>query len=210
MDAADLNLHTRCWKWVARGFPILLMLSGLAITCIYGWSYLQQTVFLNHQKLPVYQPAEEAQLWIPEPQLGMKIGDLIIPSLDIKVPIVQGTDEQELKFGVGHYLASALPGQGGHVFLAGHRDTVFRKLKHLKIGDQVVFSSQYGNFIYEVTDFKVVSDSDTSVLRPTNFETLTLQTCYPFTYIGPAPDRYIVSTKYVGVHKDQSIREKST
>jgi LPXTG-site transpeptidase (sortase) family protein len=90
---------------------------------------------------------------------------------------------------------SMLPGQGGHVLLSGHRDTVFRKLEGLKIGDEITFSTPYGDFIYEATDFKIVEANDETVAVPTDHETLTLTTCYPFNFIGDAPQRYIVYTK---------------
>lgn len=166
---------------------------------IYGWNHLRQTLFLKYIDTPIYQPSsfEKGQLWEPTPQAGSRIGDLIFPSLDLNVPVVQGTEEDELTQGVGHYKDSVLPGQNGNVYLAGHRDTVFVKLKNLKKGEEINFSTPYGTFVYEVTGFKIVSPTDTWVLNPTNYETLTLQTCYPFTYIGSAPDRYVVFTKFV-------------
>ena len=102
-----------------------------------------------------------------------------------------------MKKGAGHFAGSALPGQGGNVILSGHRDTVFRKLEHLKIGEQLTFSTPYGDFVYEATEFKVVPADDMTVMVPTDYETLTLTTCYPFDFIGDAPDRYVVYTKLV-------------
>ena len=198
MNKGNINIYSPLWKRMVGYIPALFVLAGLTMVVIFGWSYLRQTVFINYINSPVYQPSfGTGKLWNPTPDDGSKIGDLIFPSLNLNVPVVQGTDSNSLKQGVGHYVKSALPGQGGKVYLAGHRDTVFIKLKNLKIGEKIEFSTPYGIFVYEVTGFKIVTPNDTSVLEPTNYETLTLQTCYPFTFIGDAPDRYIVFTKFV-------------
>jgi sortase A len=200
MYQGNINKSSPLLKRIVGFIPAMFILAGITIVVIYGWSYLRQTpFFLNYIDTPVYQPStfDKDRLWEPTPQAGTKIGDLIFPSLNLNVRVVQGTDEDELTQGVGHYKDSALPGQNGNVYLAGHRDTVFVKLKDLKKGEQIHLSTPYGTFVYEVTGFKIVSPTDTWVLKPTNYETLTLQTCYPFTYIGSAPDRYIVFTKFV-------------
>ena len=92
---------------------------------------------------------------------------------------------------------TTLPGQGGNVVLSGHRDTVFRKLEHLKVGDHITFKTQYGEFIYEATEFQIVEADDQTVAVAKDYETLTLTTCYPFNFIGDAPQRYIVYTKLI-------------
>jgi len=199
MYQGNINKSSPLLKQIVNFIPVLFILAGITIVVIYGWSHLRQTIFLNYIDTPVYEPSsfDKGRLWQPAPEPGTKIGDLIFPTLDLKVRVVQGTEENELKQGVGHYKDSALPGQNGNVYLAGHRDTVFVKLKDLKVGDPIHFSTPYGTFAYEATGFKIVKPTDTWVLEPTNYETLTLQTCYPFNYIGDAPDRYIVFTKFV-------------
>ncbi|MCL6637497.1 MAG: class D sortase, partial [Alicyclobacillus sp.] len=98
---------------------------------------------------------------------------------------------------VGHDPQTAWPGQGGNVFLAGHRDTVFVKLKDIQVGDTIELATPYGMFVYQVTQTQVVPGNDVAVLAPSSHELLTLCTCYPFVYIGAAPDRFIVSARLV-------------
>ncbi len=126
---------------------------------------------------------------------GDLIGQLIIPSLDYELPIYEGTDDAQLKKGVGRYIGSAYPGASDNSVLSGHRDTVFTKLGDLKIGASILVSTDIGLFTYEVTGFRIVEADDKTVIVPTDEGTLTLTTCYPFVYIGSAPQRYIVSAK---------------
>lgn len=191
------------------GIPISLMLLGAGIVAYFGWDMTKQTVLLAKAVVKPYEPEnpnrefEQEQLWSKLPAPGEKLGDLKIASLDASWPVVQGTHEEELKQGVGHFAGSTLPGQGGHVVLSGHRDTVFRKLEHLKKGDRISFTTPYGEFVYEATDFKITHANDENIIVPTDYETLTLTTCYPFDYIGDAPDRFIVYTKLVSQPKTE-------
>lgn len=188
-------------SWVLA-IPLSLLAIGLAMLGYFGWDYAQQTIFINDQNIPNYNAAAYGpKWWSVTPTVGTKIGELDIPSLHLEAPIVQGTGWNQLKHGIGHYDSSALPGQGGNVFIAGHRDTVFTKLRFLKKGADIIFKTAYGNFVYQATSFQIVKQTDTSVLDPTHHETLTLMTCYPFFFFGFAPDRYIVHTKLVSEPK---------
>ena len=126
---------------------------------------------------------------------GDLIGQLIIPSLDYELPIYEGTDDAQLKKGVGRYIGSAYPGVTDNCVLSGHRDTVFTKLGDLKIGESILVNTDIGLFTYEVTEIRIVEADDKTVIVPTDVATLTLTTCYPFVYIGAAPQRYIVSAE---------------
>jgi sortase A len=184
-------------SWVLA-IPLTVLAIGIGLLCYFGWDYAQQTIFVNDQQEPTYDAAAYGpRLWPVKPAVGTKIGELDIPSLHLEAPVIQGTGWNQLKHGIGHYASSALPGQGGNVFVAGHRDTVFTKLRYLKKGADIIFETPYGNFVYQATSFQIVKQTDTSVLAPTNHETLTLMTCYPFFFFGFAPDRYIVHTKLV-------------
>ncbi len=124
---------------------------------------------------------------------GDVIGVLQIPRLEQELPIISGTDEEELDRGVGHFTSTVLPGQSDQILLSGHRDSVFRGFGELEIGDHFVVEMPYGSFTYEMVDYEIVDADDTTVIRSTApDEILTLSTCYPFSYIGPAPDRYII------------------
>jgi len=131
------------------------------------------------------------------PKEGVKIGSLSIPALKQAWPIIQGTGTNDLKKGVGHFLQSVLPGAKDNCVLSGHRDTVFAKLGNVKIGDRLIVQSAAGTFTYEVKRIRIVHQDDKTVIVHTDHAVLTLTTCYPFHFIGSAPDRYIVSADLV-------------
>lgn len=127
---------------------------------------------------------------------GQMIGILQIPIIDKEIPIVEGTDEDVLKRGVGHYSGTVYPGENNQILLSGHRDTVFTGLDKVQNGDKIIVEMQYGSFTYVVIDQDIVDADDRTVIRSTApEEILTLSTCYPFRYIGNAPQRYIVYAK---------------
>ncbi len=124
---------------------------------------------------------------------GDTIGVLYIPRLEREIPIIEGTDEEELAQGVGHYADTGFPGENKQILLSGHRDTVFRQFGDLENGDEFHVKMEHGTFIYAIEDNEIVSADDTTVIDPTREdEVLTVSTCYPFSYIGSAPDRYVV------------------
>ncbi|MGG4046153.1 MULTISPECIES: class D sortase [Paenibacillus] len=127
-----------------------------------------------------------------KPRENDVIGLLEIPKIDAKLPIIEGTDEEMLDKGVGHYSSGVFPSDGEQILLSGHRDTVFRKFADLKIGDRFIVNMPYGTFEYEMKSSKIVDKDDTSVIRSMGKEVLVLSTCYPFHYVGPAPDRYVI------------------
>jgi len=135
------------------------------------------------------------------PKDGDNIGSLTIPALNRKLPIIQGTGDNELKKGVGHFLQSVLPGQKDNCVLSGHRDTVFRQLGDLKIGDQLIVQTAAGIFTYAVKSTRIVHEDDKTVIVPMDHAVLTITTCYPFNFIGNAPDRYIVSAALIKTNK---------
>ncbi|WP_042222416.1 class D sortase [Oceanobacillus manasiensis] len=136
--------------------------------------------------------AETAKSFFPE--MGETTGILEIPRLNAELPIVEGTDEDELAKGVGHYKGTAYPGQNDQIVLSGHRDTVFRSMGELELGDHLTVKVPYGEFTYEIVDTKVVDADDRTIISPTTpDEVLTLTTCYPFSFVGSAPDRYIIT-----------------
>ena len=132
-----------------------------------------------------------------KPKVGAVIGTLTSPRLKRVVPIIEGTGANELKKGVGHYIGSVLPGVSDNSVLAGHRETVFRNLGALKLGDLVTVKTTYGKFIYKVNKISIVLANDRTVIVPTPTAILTLSTCYPFNLVGSAPKRYIVQAALV-------------
>ena len=127
------------------------------------------------------------------PAEGDNIGSLTIPALERKLSIFQGTEVNELKKGVGHFTQSVLPGEKDNCVFSGHRETVFRQLDKLKIGDQLIVQTSAGIFTYEVSGTRIVHEDDKTVIVPTDNAVLTMSTCYPFNTPGYSPDRYIVS-----------------
>ncbi|MCB7070616.1 class D sortase [Caldibacillus sp. 210928-DFI.2.22] len=131
-------------------------------------------------------------------QKGETIGILKIPKLKKELPIIEGTDEEELEKGVGHYTGTAYPLQNDQIVLSGHRDTVFRNFGELETGDTFIVELEYGKFKYEIYEMDIVPADDTTVIRSTApDEILTVTTCYPFYYIGNAPERAIFYAKPV-------------
>src|SRR5699024_3788293 len=137
-----------------------------------------------------------------KPNFGDSAGMLVIDKIDANLPIVEGTSEDDLKKGVGHYEGTAYPLEDDQIVLSGHRDTVFRRMGELQIGDIMKVRMPYGDFDYEIVNTKVVPADDLSIIVPHDEETLTVTTCYPFRYIGNAPDRYIIDAKPVYNKKD--------
>lgn len=132
------------------------------------------------------------ELYPVRPKTGEEIGELYIPKLKTKLPIFHGTNEDELEKGVGHFAGSVLPGENDNSVLSGHRDTVFRKLGQVGEGDLLIVRTSAGEFTYKVNKVRIVDEDDRTVIVPKPRATLTVSTCYPFDYIGSAPERYIL------------------
>ncbi|MEK3838906.1 MULTISPECIES: sortase [unclassified Paenibacillus] len=128
---------------------------------------------------------------------GEVIGEIYFPKLKKRVAILEGTGRAELKRGAGHDEASAAPGASGNSVLAGHRDTVFRSLGELETGDRLELATAEGTFTYEVTGSRIVDGDTRGAIKPSRDPVLTLITCYPFSYVGAAPERYLLSAKLV-------------
>ena len=123
---------------------------------------------------------------------GELVGRMEIPRLKLSVALAEGTDAATLRRAAGHILGTSLPGQTGNIGIAGHRDTMFRPLRHARQGDVILLVTSQGEYRYRVVSTTIVSPTDVAVLKPDEHEILTLVTCYPFYFIGPAPDRFIV------------------
>ncbi|SHM97098.1 class D sortase [Gracilibacillus kekensis] len=185
---------------------LLFILAGFVLLGIGGYQYFKiqaaEKQAMTEVKALLEQSSKEtneAKKASPEnffPETGDKVGMLTIPTLEAELPIVEGTDPDELEQGVGHYRGSAYPEQNDQIVLSGHRDTVFRSLGEVEIGDTFIIHLPYGEFEYEMVDSKIVDADDTSIIKSTApDEELVITTCYPFSYVGNAPDRYIIYAK---------------
>jgi len=139
----------------------------------------------SKERIDVYQSSLFGN--VPPP-----LGVLKIPSIELEVPLLEGSDDLTLNRGVGHIEGTAAPGEIGNVGIAGHRDGFFRGLKDVRLGDTMDLFTEKGNSRYVVDEILTVPPENVSVLAPRSKPALTLVTCYPFYFVGSAPLRYIV------------------
>jgi sortase A len=129
---------------------------------------------------------------------GIPMAVLHIPAIELSVSVLPGTDELTLNRAVGHIPGTAAPGEPGNIGIAGHRDGFFRGLKDVQAGDELRLETVSGTVSYEIRDMTVVEPERVDVLDPTAEPTLTLVTCYPFYFVGSAPQRFIVTAVAAG------------
>jgi sortase A len=179
---------------------------------------------------PWWHQKKAAKIWPPRPPLppspslppkpqpktldhslfhrGDTVAKLTIPRLQGEWYVVEGTEEKTLRLGPGHLTGTAFPGEKGNCVIAGHRDTQFRSLKDIRKGDEIVLSTSIGDSRYKVTGWQIVKPTDTRTLNDTPTAVLHLITCYPFYYVGNAPNRFIVKAELLGPEvADNSLRK---
>jgi sortase A len=139
------------------------------------------------------QPASAAA-----PAPGTLLGRLAAPSVKMSTTVLEGSDDATLSRGSGHIEDTPLPGQPGNAGIAGHRDTTFRPLRNIHVGDALEFTTADRLYRYRISKTLIVGPDDIYVLDPTDQPTLTLVTCYPFEFVGHAPRRFIVQAQLVG------------
>ena len=125
-------------------------------------------------------------------EAGATLAILRIDSAGIEVPVFDSTSKTALNRGSGHVAGTALPGARGNTAIAGHRDGFFRGLKDIGVGTEIELATLYGQHRFRVSEILIVDPLDVSVLGPTDETMITLITCYPFYFVGPAPERFIV------------------
>lgn len=123
---------------------------------------------------------------------GALLGRIEIKSVGLSAMIQEGVAEETLGRAVGHILGTSMPEQHGNIALAAHRDTFFRGLRNIRLNDEIILTTTSGKVRYRVVFTQVVEPEDTSVLRASEEDILTLVTCYPFNFVGTAPKRFIV------------------
>jgi sortase A len=122
---------------------------------------------------------------------------VIIPKINMDAVLIEGVSRKELSAGPGHMKETAMPGETGNAVITGHRDTFFRHIYELAKGDEIQVRRNGRVFTFVVTGQRIVQPDDVSVLKQTDDPQLTLITCYPTYYIGPAPQRLVVFSKLV-------------
>jgi len=151
-------------------------------------------------------------------QVDPPLAVLLISKFQLRVPVIEGTDELTLNRGIGHIAGTARPDQEGNIGLAGHRDGFFRVLKDISRGDTIELQTTRATDHFVVDQIVLVRPDDVSVLQPTLGRSLTLVTCYPFYFIGSAPQRYIVrasitssnATGVAGVREPEVVHVKAS
>ncbi|MGD6819054.1 class D sortase [Metabacillus sp. 84] len=194
----------------------ILIASGLFISGSNAFKLAKAFFFYEQQKTEYNivraEPAQaeekekvKNQLYEKRPKIGEKMGELTIPKLHAVLPIYHGTDEDELEKGVGHFAQSVLPGEKDNTVLSGHRDTVFRELGKVGEGDLLIIETSAGKFTYKVRRVRIVDEDDRTVIVPKPRATLTVSTCYPFNFIGSAPERYVLIANLVDKENPRAL-----
>src|SRR5262249_45459911 len=194
-----------CLRWLERA----LVGIGAALAL---WSALTiaQTRFYSKLPPPLARsaiarlPGEEPSHTAGSPgtaRAGLRTGDWVarleVPRVDLGATVLEGSDDATLSRAAGHIEDTALPGTVGNAGIAAHRDTIFRPVRNLRVGDVMTVTTARGVYDYRVDRTMIVNPEDVYVLDPTAHATLTLVTCYPFTFIGHAPHRFIVKAGLV-------------
>jgi sortase A len=191
----------RIVRWIERGLAI----SGAVCLIWAGTVSMSAVVYQGRQHVLLEQFSSVDQ---PEasrlPNAGVNpaefagsIGRLEIPRIGLSAVVAEGDDEHTLKVAVGHLPDTPLPWQEGNAALAGHRDTFFRPLRRIRVGDDIRLATPRGDFQYRVTRQTVVDPEELWVLDASSGAALTLITCYPFDFIGPAPRRFVVHAERI-------------
>jgi LPXTG-site transpeptidase (sortase) family protein len=155
-----------------------------------AWGEPDQSLW-SHERVKAWTLASSVPAEHPAAAAG-PLAVLKIPKIHLEVPILEGTDDPALDYGAGHVEGTALPGEVGNVAIAGHRDGFFRGLKDIVVGDTMELETVRGSESFVVQNIWLVTPNDVWVLDPTPTESITLVTCYPFYFVGSAPQRYIV------------------
>jgi LPXTG-site transpeptidase (sortase) family protein len=211
LDTANMrNVAQKLWTWLKQQEPallrpgqrlsLILLLMGAALLCYVGseyWTMYREQRALHAQWLEQQRQSRSAGL---NPQAAKDDGltRVSIPKINLDVIVVEGTNHRALRIGPGHLKNTPAPGDLGNSVISAHRDTFFRHIYELAKGDEIEVKRNGRTYIFQVTGKKIVDPSDVSILKNTSDARLTLITCYPIYYIGPAPQRLIVFSKLVG------------
>jgi sortase A len=190
-------LRGACYFFLAIGL-LALGYAGFVFADLHAYQALEMKKFKQGGRL------SEPRILVE----GDVIGEIQVPRLRLNAMVVQGDSPANLKRAVGHLTKSALPGEWGNVALAGHRDTFFRPLRDIRLGDEIRFKTRERSFEYRVESIEVVAPTDIRVLKSSTGHDLTLLTCFPIHYVGPAPKRLVVRAREVdGMVQEQLAKE---
>ena len=185
--------------WARR----LLLMSGIVLLGYVGLTLLDARVSQASAKHTLETQIEGLKQKTgpiqatPSVKPGDVLGRVDIPRLGMSFAVLQGTSWRTLRLGAGHIEGTPLPGEPGNSGIAGHRDTFFRELRKIQEHDEIQLQTATRLLHYEVDWVKVVQPDDVSVLTPSTDSALTLVTCYPFYFVGPASQRFIVHARKI-------------
>jgi sortase A len=182
----------------------ILMLGYCGFVLLDSWRFQHrekqnlERLLQERQRTVASSPTHEYSASL-DPVIGPDglIGRIEVPRLSLSVIVVEGTDKTTLRRAAGHIVGTGLPGRSGNIGIAAHRDTFFRPLKNIQRDDLIKLTTLRGEYRYRVVSTKVVSPESVEVLKPDGNEILTLVTCYPFYFVGAAPNRFIVRAERV-------------
>ncbi|MCC6131867.1 MAG: class D sortase [Acidobacteria bacterium] len=192
--------------WWLRRLEFVLIAGGIGLLCLVGGTVLlgrvQSKLAMTTFRDRLSGAPPDTSLWSPErvkaylasrkERSGEALAVLHIPQIKLEVPVFEGTSELNLNRGVGYIEGTARPDKPGNVGIAGHRDGFFRGLKDIALGDLLELETGTGRMTYTVKSITIVAPEDVHVLDPSAEPVLTLVTCYPFYFVGDAPQRFIV------------------
>jgi sortase A len=189
--------------WLARAL-IAVGLAALifySVDTVHTWRFQRAAKVRVEEMVTMERPAA-ARVAVPSVAKPLKTGEIIgrvdIPRLNLSAAVAEGDDDKTLKSAVGHLPDTPLPWQRrGNVALAAHRDGLFRPLEKIRIEDDVRIVTERGEYHYRVKKTHIVDPDDVWVIAPTDTPTITLITCYPFSFVGNAPQRFIVQAELV-------------
>jgi sortase A len=173
--------------------------SWCALVAMSAWRY--QSVNRSFvSRTPIATPPSDTGLQPAAPTeipIGDPIGRLEVPRLHLSAVVANGDNDETLRVAIGHLPDTPLPWEAGNSALAGHRDTLLRALRNIRVDDDMRVITAHGDFAYRVKRILIVTPDDLSVLSATPQAALTVVTCYPFSYVGHAPKRFIVQAARV-------------
>jgi sortase A len=216
------------WKLLLGVTADLLILAGVAGVLMWVWVLSDEAVYqyaqsvhfeaagmnfgiTGNRALPEASPRLGISSWLDPALPGrdpLLMGRLEIPSIHLDVMVRDGVDGASLRKAVGHLPSSVLPGEGGNVVLLGHRDTFFRSLRGIAQGDPIRVSTMSGSFQYIADLIQVVAPEHSLTFQNTPSKSITLITCFPFDYVGPAPRRFVVRARMADSALAPSVHEK--
>jgi sortase A len=196
-------------RWTSRA----MFVSGAACFALLFITWQDAAFFQLYARTELRRLMADAEApvtsvsYVPAPFQHVEpvVGLLIVPRLSMSVVAVEGDDDRVLRVAAGHLPETPLPWQDGNASFAGHRDTFFRPLRAIRVGDEIMIATVRGTFHYRVARTLVVEPDDLSVIGSIDGTALTLITCYPFSYAGDAPQRFVVQA----VH-DDAIRSSES